>query len=125
LWDHQRDNGARVYGGLGSGLFRSDDGWSNWTRLENVVGTASTDQAGTGLKSDPSLGRIGIAPSDPNRVYVITGTQYGLDKGFYVSNDGGDTFTPAGHAGATAAIRGGSAGCGSIPRTRITCSSLT
>jgi photosystem II stability/assembly factor-like uncharacterized protein len=101
LWDHQRDNGARVYGGVGSGLFRSDNGGDTWTRLENVVGTASTDQAGTGLKSDPSLGRIGIgiAPSDPNRVYVITGTQYGLDKGFYVSNDGGDTFVPAGHAG--------------------------
>jgi photosystem II stability/assembly factor-like uncharacterized protein len=101
LWDHQRNNGARVYGGVGSGLFRSDNGGDSWTRLENVVGTASTDQAGTGLKSDPSLGRIGIgiAPSDPNRVYVITGTQYGLDKGFYVSNDGGDTFVPGGHAG--------------------------
>jgi Sortilin, neurotensin receptor 3, len=100
-WDHERNNGARVYGGVGSGLFRSDNGGDSWTRLENVVGIASTDQAGTGLKSDPSLGRIGIgiAPSDPNRVYVITGTQYGLDKGFYVSNDGGDTFTPGGHAG--------------------------
>ena len=101
LWDHQRNNGARIYGGVGSGLFRSDNAGDTWTRLENVIGTAPTDQAGTGLKSDPSLGRIGIgiAPSDPNRVYVITGTQYGLDKGFYVSNDGGDTFTPSGHAG--------------------------
>jgi photosystem II stability/assembly factor-like uncharacterized protein len=101
LWDHQRNNGARVYGGVGSGLFRSDDGGNTWTRLENVVGTASTDQTGSGLKSDPSLGRIGIvvAPSDPNRVYVISGTQYGRDKGFYVSNDDGDTFTPAGQAG--------------------------
>ena len=26
LWDHHRNNGARVYGGVGSGLFRSDDG---------------------------------------------------------------------------------------------------
>jgi photosystem II stability/assembly factor-like uncharacterized protein len=32
-------------------------------------------------------------------VYVVSGTQYGLDKGFYVSNDGGDTFTPGGRAG--------------------------
>lgn len=101
LWDHQRNNGARVYGGVGSGLFRSDDGGDTWTRLQNVTGVAPTDAAGTGLASDPSLGRIGVAlaPSDPNRVYVVTGTQYGLDKGFYVSNDGGDSFVPGGRAG--------------------------
>jgi photosystem II stability/assembly factor-like uncharacterized protein len=101
LWDHQRNNGARVYGGVGSGLFRSDNAGNTWTRLENVIGTASTDQTGTGLRSDASLGRIGIAvaPNDPNRVYVVSATQYGPDKGFYVSNDGGTTFTPGGHAG--------------------------
>ncbi|WP_132114823.1 WD40/YVTN/BNR-like repeat-containing protein [Actinocrispum wychmicini] len=101
LWDHQRNNGARVYGGVGSGLFRSDNAGETWTRLENVIGTAPTDQAGTGLRSDASLGRIGVvvAPNDPNRVYVVSATQYGPDKGFYVSNDGGTTFTPSGHAG--------------------------
>jgi len=101
LWDHKRNNGARVYGGTGSGLYRSDDGGTTWKRLENVDGVASTDKAGTGLTSDASLGRIGVtvAPNDPKRVYVITGTQYGPDKGFYVSDDGGDTFTPGGHAG--------------------------
>jgi photosystem II stability/assembly factor-like uncharacterized protein len=101
LWDHQRNNGARVYGGVGSGLFRSDDGGDTWKRLENVTGTHPADQAGTGLKSDASLGRIGvaIAPGDPNRVYVISGTQFGPDKGFYVSDDGGDTFVPGGGAG--------------------------
>ncbi len=26
LWDHKRNNGARVYGGVGSGLYRSDNG---------------------------------------------------------------------------------------------------
>ena len=40
-----------------------------------------------------------MAPNNPNRVYVVSGTQYGLDKGFYVSNDGGDSFAPAGRAG--------------------------
>ncbi|MDT4911405.1 MAG: hypothetical protein QOC66_533 [Pseudonocardiales bacterium] len=101
LWDHQRNNGARVYGGVGSGLFRSDNGGTSWTRLQNVTGTASTDAAGTGLTSDQSLGRIGVAvaPNAPDRVYVVSGTQYGLDKGFYVSNDGGDSFTPGGRAG--------------------------
>ncbi|PZS01457.1 MAG: glycosyl hydrolase [Pseudonocardiales bacterium] len=101
LWDHHRDNGARVYGGVGSGLFRSTDGGSHWSRLQNVIGTASTDANGSGLRRDPSLGRIGVAlaPGDPNRVYVVTGTRYGLDKGFYVSDDGGNSFRPGGHAG--------------------------
>jgi photosystem II stability/assembly factor-like uncharacterized protein len=103
LWDHKRNNGARVYGGVGSGLFRSDDGGDHWKRLENVTGTHPADTAGTGLKSDASLGRIGIAiaPGDPNRVYVVSGTPYGPDKGFYVSNDGGDTFVPGGRPGSS------------------------
>lgn len=101
LWDHQRNRGARVYGGTGSGLFRSLNGGNSWSRVENVQGTASTDVAGTGLRSSETLGRIGVAisSSNPNRVYVISGTQYGDDKGFYVSNDGGNSFVPGGQAG--------------------------
>ena len=102
LWDHKRNSGARTYGGVGSGLFRSDDGGDSWTRLENIVGPVSDyDQTGTGLHSDASLGRIGvaIAPSDPNKVYVVFGTPYGPDKGFYVSSDGGDSFTRGGRPG--------------------------
>ena len=38
LWDHHRNNGARIYGGVGSGLFRSDDGGATWKRLENITG---------------------------------------------------------------------------------------
>jgi photosystem II stability/assembly factor-like uncharacterized protein len=96
LWDHHRNNGARVYGGMGSGLFRSDDGGQTWTRLQNVNGVASDDAAKTGLTADPSLGRIGIAiaPSAPNRVYVVAGAPFGPSKGTYVSTDGGDSFTP-------------------------------
>jgi hypothetical protein len=103
LWDNKRNNGARVYGGVGSGLFRSDDGGDHWKRLENVIGRHPADTTGTGLKSDASLGRIGvaIAPSDPKRVYVVDGTPYGPDKGFYVSNDGGDSFVPGGRPGSS------------------------
>jgi photosystem II stability/assembly factor-like uncharacterized protein len=104
LWDHQRNNGARNYGGVGSGLFRSDDGGDTWTRLENIVGPVSSyDQTRTGLHADASLGRIGIgiAPSNPNRVYVVFGSPYGPDKGFYISNDGGDSFTSGGRPGAS------------------------
>jgi DNA-binding transcriptional ArsR family regulator len=99
MWDHRREPHIRKYGGVGSGLFRSDDGGETWTRLENVTTLASGDP--TGLASDPDLGRIGvaIAPSNPDRVYVITGRTNGGDKGFYVSNDGGASFAAAGYPG--------------------------
>jgi hypothetical protein len=99
LWDHHRTAGTRTYGGVGSGLFRSEDGGTTWTRVENVTKLSNGDA--TGLTSDASLGRIGlgIAPSRPDRVYVITGTQYGAEKGFYVSDDFGSSFTAGGKAG--------------------------
>src|SRR4051812_45937218 len=101
MWDHKRNNGARVYGGVGSGLFRSKDGGDTWERLQNIVDPLPAyDQTQTGLKQDASLGRIGvtIAPSDPNRVYVVSGSPYGPDKGFYLSDDGGDSFHVGGRA---------------------------
>ena len=39
-----------------------------------------------------------IAPSDPNRIYVVSGSPYGPDKGFYFSDDGGDSFHVGGRA---------------------------
>ncbi len=101
MWDHKRNNGARVYGGVGSGLFRSKDGGDTWERLQNIVDPLPAyDQTQTGLEQDASLGRIGvtIAPSDPNRIYVVSGSPYGPDKGFYFSDDGGDSFHVGGRA---------------------------
>ena len=37
MWDHRREPDVRTYGGVGSGLFRSDDGGDTWKRLQNVV----------------------------------------------------------------------------------------
>jgi hypothetical protein len=105
LWDHHRNNGARTYGGVGSGLYRSQDDGATWTRLQNISGSVCAwDQMGSGLASDPSLGRIGVAvaPSDANRVYIEFGSPYGPDKGFYSSSDGGTTFTCGGEAGYSA-----------------------
>jgi photosystem II stability/assembly factor-like uncharacterized protein len=92
MWDHRREPDLRTYGGLGSGLFRSDDGGDTWTRLDNTLTNSPGDDSG--LKQDASLGRIGVAlaPGNPNRVYVISTATFGQDKGFYVSNDGGDSF---------------------------------
>ena len=92
MWDHRREPDLRTYGGTGSGLFRSLDGGDTWTRLTNVTTFSPGDT--TGLASSDTLGRIGVAlaPSNPNRVYVISTATFGQDKGFYVSNDGGDSF---------------------------------
>lgn len=96
MWDRQRTPSLRRYGGLGSGVYRSTDGGAHWTRLENV--TTLTPGDTTGLRPDPSLSRIGVAAAPGGRVYVRTTTwgAYGDEKGFYVSDDGGNTFTTGG-----------------------------
>jgi photosystem II stability/assembly factor-like uncharacterized protein len=65
--------------GPGSGLYKSTDGGSTWQQLQ-----------GNGLPSQ-GLGRIGIAvaPSDPNRVYLIVDAK---DGGLYRSDDAGKTW---------------------------------
>jgi photosystem II stability/assembly factor-like uncharacterized protein len=98
LWDRFRNNGAFHYGGTGSGLYRSTDGGSTWSRLDNTNitgGVCSWDKNQSGLNADADLGRIGIAfaPSDPSRVYIQTAGTNGPDKGFYVSSDAGQTWT--------------------------------
>jgi hypothetical protein len=91
-------------GSLVPRLYRSDDGGDSWTRLEHIVGPVNDyNQTGAGLHAAASLGRIGIGvvPSNPNCIYVVFGSPYGPDKGFYVSNDGGDSFTRGGRPGAS------------------------
>jgi photosystem II stability/assembly factor-like uncharacterized protein len=93
MWDHRREPDVRTYGGVGSGLWRTDDGGNTWRRLQNVVSPPTTADP-TGLAVDESLGRIGVtlAPSNPDRLYVITTHTFGADKGFFVSDDGGESF---------------------------------
>jgi hypothetical protein len=116
-WDHHRTSYLRPYGGIGSGLYVTDDALATpasdvtWERIGNshVSGPLpSYDASQSGLNSDPSLGRMGvaIAPSDHTRVYLITGESLGNDKGFFYSDngdrslaDGGPTFVAGGHAG--------------------------
>lgn len=84
MWDHLREPDLRTYGGLGSGVFRSTDGGSNWQRLTNGLPA-----------SGPNIGRIGIAlaPSNPQRLYVIVNQTNGFFQGFYRSDTGGDSWT--------------------------------
>jgi len=117
-WDHHRTSYLRPYGGIGSGLYVTDNALEvpasdvTWERIGNshVSGPLpSYDASQSGLDSSSTLGRMGvaIAPSDHTRVYLITGESLGNDKGFFVSDngdrslaDGGPTFVTSGHAGA-------------------------
>ena len=73
------ENGA--WNGPESGLFKSIDGGTSWTKL--VTGLPTTAQG---------LGRIGfcIAPSDPNRLYATVDA--GALGGIYRSDDGGESW---------------------------------
>lgn len=92
MWERQRTPSLRRYGGPGSGVYRSTDGGRHWTRLENVTSLTPGDT--TGLKPDASLSRIAVRATKGGRLYVKTASWgHSDDKGFYVSNDFGDTLT--------------------------------
>jgi photosystem II stability/assembly factor-like uncharacterized protein len=84
LWDHLRVPSLRTYGGVGSGLFLSTDGGTNWTDETLLLDPAMN-------RSD--VGRIGIAvaPSDSNHVYAIVIRTFGQFMGFFASTNGGAT----------------------------------
>ncbi|HZM75975.1 MAG TPA: hypothetical protein VFC19_09625 [Candidatus Limnocylindrales bacterium] len=84
MWDHKRAPNGRTYGGVGSGVFRSTDGGTTWTRL------------GGGLPASSSnLGRMGIAvaPNNGNRLYAIAANTNGDFLGFWTSTNGGTNWT--------------------------------
>ncbi|MDX6197738.1 MAG: hypothetical protein QOJ79_889 [Actinomycetota bacterium] len=85
MWDRIRYPDKRQYTGLGSGAFKSLDAGKTWTRI-----------GGPTLLANPELGRLGIAvaPSNPDRVYILASTEAGLTAGMYRSDDAGGTFTP-------------------------------
>jgi len=83
MWDHRRQPQGRTYGGVGSGLFRSTDGGTTWTRVGGGLPAASTN-----------LGRMGvaIARSNTNRLYAIAADTTGNFLGFWTSTDAGTTW---------------------------------
>jgi photosystem II stability/assembly factor-like uncharacterized protein len=82
LWQARQgpwENGA--FSGPNSGLFKSTDGGTTWTRLTAGLPTFAQ-----------GLGRIGIAiaPSDPGRMYVLVEAREG--GGVYRSDDAGASW---------------------------------
>jgi photosystem II stability/assembly factor-like uncharacterized protein len=67
------------FNGAGGGLFKSTDGGSTWRQLT------------TGLPKDLSQIYVGIAPSDPQRVYATVSTASGK-LGVYRSDDAGENW---------------------------------
>lgn len=84
MWDHFREPDLRTYGGVGSGLYRSTDGGTSWSRLTNGLPAAG-----------PTIGRIGVglAASNPQRLYALIISSNGLFQGFYRTDNGGDSWT--------------------------------
>ena len=84
FWDVQIDTWGLDSGGPDSGVWRSRDGGDSWERLSAV---------GRGLPSpnDSTIGKVAVevAPSNPDRVYVLTEES---SPGFYRSDDGGDSW---------------------------------
>jgi photosystem II stability/assembly factor-like uncharacterized protein len=86
MWDHLRYPDRRRYAGLGSGIYKTTDAGETWTRLGPVNGLPAPH---------PEGGRIGIgiSPSNPDRMYAIyANSAAGSVSGFYVSDDGGETW---------------------------------
>lgn len=83
-WERIRRPESRRFGGLGCGVWRSQDGGDTWERLANGLPKASK-----------SIGRIGVAhaPSDPAVAYVIYADEIGYFDGVYRTANGGDSWT--------------------------------
>lgn len=79
VWQFRRVPWDFTSGGPQDGLWRSRNGGATWTKL-----------TGHGLPAGP-LGRIGvgIAPSDPERVYAVIQSKHGVA---WRSDDAGDTW---------------------------------
>ena len=81
MWEHRRTAWSFDSGGEKSGLYKSTDGGKSWNKIHN------------GFPSG-KLGRIAlaIAPSQPDRLYVVIESEQDATKGLYRSEDAGASW---------------------------------
>ena len=87
MWDHTRSPDVRTYTGVGSGLWTTSDRGAHWTQLGPANGL---------LPSNPANGRVGVTidPRDSKTVHMIYANDpLGLFEAYFVSHDGGTTWT--------------------------------
>jgi MYXO-CTERM domain-containing protein len=79
--------GTTPYTSSAGGLFKTTDGGSTWKRIGKVtpIYQGATDQLDEPL-------HVRIDPNDSNHLYVGDGVR-GSSEGFWISTDGGETFT--------------------------------
>jgi len=80
MYQHQRKAWGFNGGGAGSGIYRSRDGGSTWTRLSN--GLPQGDKGRIGLD---------IFQADPRVIFAVVEAD-GRESGVYRSADGGDSW---------------------------------
>ena len=83
---HRSDPRMFVMGSTGGGVWKTMDGGANWINLSD------------GYFETGSIGSIDIADSDPNIIYVGTGSDgirsnVIIGRGLYKSTDGGETWS--------------------------------
>ena len=94
LWESRQgpwENAA--WSGPNGGLFKSTDGGTTWRKLQLVPPAGSAGPASGAAPSPESIVQInlGIAPSDPRRIYAATALVRG--SAIYRSDDAGSTWT--------------------------------
>ena len=90
MWERIRRPQFRQYGGITSGIYKSEDGGDTWEELTNGLPIAAN------LK-----GRIGlaIAPSNPNTVMAIYADSFGNLEGIFKSTNSGESWERVGNVG--------------------------
>src|SRR5215813_4042282 len=86
-------NGSRVYAGSYAGVWRSDDGGSNWRQMVRPQ-PLSLDADVPGALYAPAVFDLAISPEDPDLVLVsgARGPYVTSRDGIYRSTDGGESW---------------------------------